>query len=99
MTANPGHVALLCVAAGALTFEAFDLETGNPITTWEQYAEDSSIIACSWDDIPLESPGDCERYMLVWLPEDATSVGESVGEANPSEIPKGCGKFITWRGK
>ena len=98
VTANPGHVALVCVMAGALPFEAYDLDTGLHIPTWEAYEADTSLVAYTFDDVAGGLPCEGGHWVLVWLPEDPTGLPE--GPVLPAPVEHGgCGRFFTWREK
>jgi hypothetical protein len=95
---HPGHVALICVGAGALPFLAVDIDTGQPVLTWEQYAADSSLVIASYDDVAPGCSEPCEgdRWVLVWLPEDPTDA-PTLPPAPPPETGTGCGRLFTFK--
>ena len=92
MTANPGSVALVCVAAGALPFEAFDINNGTQVATWEQYEADTTLVVASYDELEGGIPCGDDHWILVWRPEDPVSV-DPLETTAPHQ---GCGKLFTW---
>ena len=93
-------VAMICVAAGLLPFDAWEISSQAPVTTWEEYAADSTGPIYSLD--PLEpGVGECcedTLWVLVWLPGHAVSVVEGNPEDYfPPDSPasSGCGRFFS----
>ncbi len=103
MVANPGGVALICVAAGALPFDCFDINTDQYIADWATYEADTTLVVASHDDLTGGIPCEGDHWMLVWLPDDPTSAGtlpddnEVLDKPKPRVYGTGCGKLLTIR--
>lgn len=94
---NPGHVALVCITSVVLPFEAYEIDTGRYVPTWEAYSDTLTLPIYTYDDVDWTIPaGDCEgnMFVLVWLPENPTGINE-VPEENHLTTHEGCGKIFS----